>query len=408
MRLLRVLRSQWIQVLLCLLLSLHRTSCVLASESPPTPPNIHAVIVSSSRYWFNYRHAMNALAIYRILKDNGVPDSQIILMIADEYATNARNPFKNGLYANGVDNASWYNQDTEIDYRGADVTVKSFLDATVGAAPRSIQSDSDSNLLIYVSGHGGDQFFKFQDEEEVTSQDVANLLETLSERKRFKKALFIADTCQAFTLFDKVETNNVLALGTSLKGENAYAHHSDPVLGLSVIERWTHGFANQYARSSDPKTTLDQLMVRPFKGKTALGAHVGIKENSIRFKDVLASDFFGTKNHQKQQQRRQSIKHQAAPAEALPSFDPDLSPIKQNLHLLGKSVTTADKKDKGADRKDETARKKRDHDLVDNVSLEPTDASFSALVFGFFGCLLFAQVVERHRQKKGATHIEGS
>ena len=58
------------------------------------------------------------------------------------------------------------------------------------------------------------------------AQDIANLMDKLYEGKKFAKALFIADTCQAFTLFDKVTTPNVMALGTSLIDESAYAHHS--------------------------------------------------------------------------------------------------------------------------------------------------------------------------------------
>jgi glycosylphosphatidylinositol transamidase (GPIT) subunit GPI8 len=40
-----------------------------ASMTTTTSSNIHAVVVSSSRYWFNYGHAMNALGIYRVLKN---------------------------------------------------------------------------------------------------------------------------------------------------------------------------------------------------------------------------------------------------------------------------------------------------------------------------------------------------
>jgi phosphatidylinositol glycan class K len=69
------------------------------------------------------------------------------------------------------------------------------------------------------------QFFKFQDEEELTAQDIANVLDRMNQQKKYGQLLFIADTCQAFTLFDKVTAPNILALGTSLRGENAYAHH---------------------------------------------------------------------------------------------------------------------------------------------------------------------------------------
>lgn len=110
------------------------------------------------------------------------------------------------------------------------MTVQTFMNSLLGIAPRSLQTNSESNLLIYMTGHGGDQFFKFQDEEELTAQDIANLMERLYKGGKFKQALFLADTCQAFTLFDKITTPNVLALGTSLRGENAYAHHVSAVI----------------------------------------------------------------------------------------------------------------------------------------------------------------------------------
>ena len=66
------------------------------------------------------------------------------------------------------------------------------------------------------------------------AQDIANLMDKLHESKKFGTALFIADTCQAFTLFDKVTTPNVMALGTSLIDESAYAHHSKWYLFISL------------------------------------------------------------------------------------------------------------------------------------------------------------------------------
>lgn len=50
-----------------------------AEDIDVDPSNIHAIIVSSSRYWFNYRHAINALGIYEIYRKNGIPNENIIL-----------------------------------------------------------------------------------------------------------------------------------------------------------------------------------------------------------------------------------------------------------------------------------------------------------------------------------------
>ncbi len=78
-----------------MLLLLVQTVLVSTVSSATDPENIHAVLVSSSRYWFNYRHANNILAMYSRLRQNGVPSANIIMMMADEIPSNARNPFKN-------------------------------------------------------------------------------------------------------------------------------------------------------------------------------------------------------------------------------------------------------------------------------------------------------------------------
>ncbi|VEU37417.1 unnamed protein product [Pseudo-nitzschia multistriata] len=200
------------------------------------------------------------------------------------------------MHGEGIEVTGWYNNRTEIDYRGSDVTVQNFLDSILGFAPKSLQSlNEESNLLIYFTGHGGNQFFKFQDEEELTAQDIANLMDRLQDEKKFKKALLIADTCQAFTIFDKLTTPNVLALGTSLIDENAYAHRTDKDLGLGAIERWTHHFIKNYRSSeTDLETTLHQVMVAPFDKRSILMARVGIT-NQSKFKSIKVSEFFGIK-----------------------------------------------------------------------------------------------------------------
>jgi hypothetical protein len=44
-----------------------------------------AVLVSTSRYWLNYRHVVNTFSIYHVVKRLGIPDSNIILMIPGDF-----------------------------------------------------------------------------------------------------------------------------------------------------------------------------------------------------------------------------------------------------------------------------------------------------------------------------------
>ena len=80
--------------------------------------NNWAVLVCSSRYWFNYRHVANVLSMYRSVKRLGIPDSRIILMLSDDMACNSRNPKPATVYNNAHHHINVYGDDVEVDYRG--------------------------------------------------------------------------------------------------------------------------------------------------------------------------------------------------------------------------------------------------------------------------------------------------
>ena len=84
--------------------------------------NNWAVLVCASRYWFNYRHVANVLSIYRSVKRLGIPDSRIILMIADDMSCDARNPKPATIFNNGQHFINVYGDDVEVDYRGSPFT----------------------------------------------------------------------------------------------------------------------------------------------------------------------------------------------------------------------------------------------------------------------------------------------
>jgi Peptidase C13 family len=58
-----------------------------------TDCHLCAVNAQLRRYWFNYRHAANVFSLYHSIKKLGIPDERIILMNADDFACNPRNPY---------------------------------------------------------------------------------------------------------------------------------------------------------------------------------------------------------------------------------------------------------------------------------------------------------------------------
>ena len=129
----------------------------------------------------------------------GIPDSQIILMLADDMACNARNSYKAKMFSNAQHNLDIYGgfEDIEVDYRGTQCNVENVLRVLTGRhdknipASKKLMTDENSNILVYMTGHGGDTFLKFHDKEEIQSQDLADAFAIMHQQVVFCWVFFI-------------------------------------------------------------------------------------------------------------------------------------------------------------------------------------------------------------------------
>lgn len=130
-------------------------------------------------------------------------------MLADDVSCNPRNGFPAAVYANsgrqldlygsGIDAKKTSNDESgiqgvegvEVDYRGYEVNVENFLRLLTGRYPDSLPAskrlltDSSSNIFVYLTGHGGDEFLKFQDNEEVGAHDIGDAIGQMWEKQRY-------------------------------------------------------------------------------------------------------------------------------------------------------------------------------------------------------------------------------
>jgi len=148
-----------------------------------------------------------------------------------------------------------------------------------------------------MTGHGGDEFLKFQDQEEIASQDLADAFAQMHEKQRYNELLFITDTCQANTLYSHIYSPGVIAVGSSEKGENSYSHHGDQDIGVAVIDRFTYyalEYLNRDVADTSSSNTLQQLFQSLSPG--LLMSHAGVRTDLSRrdISDVRVTDFFGS------------------------------------------------------------------------------------------------------------------
>ncbi|KAM9891347.1 hypothetical protein OXX79_010785 [Metschnikowia pulcherrima] len=262
--------------------------------------NNWAVLVSTSRFWFNYRHMANTLSLYRTVKRLGIPDSQIILMLADDIACNPRNAFPGTVFNNMDQAIDLYGDDIEVDYRGYEVTVENFIrlltDRWDANHPRSkrLLTDENSNIFVYLTGHGGDEFLKFQDAEEIGAYDLADAFQQMHEKKRYREIFFMIDTCQANTMYERIYSPNILSVGSSRLDESSYSHHSDLEVGVAVIDRFTYytlEFLEKIEKNS--MVTMDKLFAEfTFEN---VHSNPGIRTDLFArdVSTVRLTDFFG-------------------------------------------------------------------------------------------------------------------
>ncbi|KAI7863951.1 peptidase C13 family-domain-containing protein [Spinellus fusiger] len=283
---------------LCLALSQEEQAENFFSQGGHT--NNWAVLVCTSRFWFNYRHVANTLSMYRTVKRLGIPDSNIILMLADDVSCNARNKYPATVYNNAARFLDLYGDNVEVDYRGYEVTVENFIRMLTGRVspdtPRSkrLLSDDRSNILVYMTGHGGDEFLKFQDAEEISAYDLADAFKQMSEKKRYNEIFFMIDTCQANTMYSKFDSPNILATGSSQLGESSFSHHTDYEIGVAVIDSYTYynlEFLENINMASNK--TLQDLF--DTYDPVQISSHPGIRSDLFHrpLDKVKVTDFFG-------------------------------------------------------------------------------------------------------------------
>ena len=288
-----------------------------------------AVVLGSSRYYHNYRHMANVLAIYDIMKSVGMPDERIVVMGARDAACDVRNPFPADVVAgtssdkkhsNHLTKMELFSEDVIIDYKGLDVSVESFTRVMTGrhdeGTPASMRmdSDEDSNVFVYLTGHGGDGFFKFHDVEELTAVDMAAIINDMAARTRYKEMLVFVDTCQAETMFELVTAPRVTVISSSLRGENSYAYNVNTTLGVAPMDRFTlkvlHFFeqrrpwADSHARLTvgDLIGTLDRRFLMSNVG-------VWMSPGARRPEEILLTDYFAPSAHMHTRNRAQTQTH---------------------------------------------------------------------------------------------------
>lgn len=196
----------------------------------------YSVLISTSFLYHNYRHNSNVVALKRLLMDNGYEGRHICAFTRDDVTGDSRNPYKEeGLLCVG-DYLLRRGRDFAVERRSS--TYWDVLALLSGKDAKLLGLDESSNLLIYITGHGGEGFIKFCNRSYFYRDDLTNCILKIQEARRVNKILVIVDTCQADTLLDhrRLAGQNISVITTSEQGRSSMSLESNDDFGVFPID----------------------------------------------------------------------------------------------------------------------------------------------------------------------------
>ncbi|XP_058262728.1 legumain-like [Hemibagrus wyckioides] len=203
------------------------------------------LLAAGSTGWENYRHQANVCHAYQVMRQNGIPDEQIVVMMYDDIAYNIDNPDTGKI----INEPSGPNVYTGVpkDYTGEEVLAGNFLavlcgdsDAVKKPGPKKvIQSGENDTVFIYISGQGRPGLFSFPNST-LYAHDLINTVRTMSSNGKFSKMVIYTESPNSGSMLNQLNNSNVYGVSACRPAENSYVYHYDQRLQTYVSDLFTH------------------------------------------------------------------------------------------------------------------------------------------------------------------------
>jgi len=254
--------------------------------------DLQAVIIATTMGWGNYRHQSDALAIYNLLRENGVRDENIILFLVDDIPSSEMNPLPGTVRheAGGVNNRDG----VKIDYFGDKVTAQNLLNILTGKAtnntPLVLNSSRSTDVLLYVVGHGDIGEIPFADGNPLSSEVLAETITNMYQLGRYRQMLIITELCFGASMAEYIEAPAVLYISAATEMEQSFGTNYDSEVGTWLADDFTYQTIATVSRN--PWMYLTDFYTEIY-GKVS-GSHVQMKnhENFGDIRSIRISDFF--------------------------------------------------------------------------------------------------------------------
>lgn len=242
----------------------------------------YALLVAASNTWENYRHQADILNIYQILKNLGYDDDHIVLIMEDDLVQNSQNPYKGEVRR--YDEKNLY-ENVKIDYKLKDLESGDITKILMGQKnsklKRVIEADSNTNILVFWSGHGAPEFLGWGEKSVFSYNQMQATLKELHDGAKYRKMLWLIEACFSASVCKAAEDNDIpgiMCLTAANENETSkadvYNHTYDVYMTNRFSEILTEQLDKIIPKTSDKKNDITLSDLYYYLFKYTLGSHV--------------------------------------------------------------------------------------------------------------------------------------
>jgi phosphatidylinositol glycan class K len=219
-----------------------------------------AVVFSTSSRWFNYRHAANAFNVANILLKNKVQPKNLFLAVGENPVYNVRNPYPGKIYVDDQRSIDVYVTPNISD---DNVDIKTFrnvlLRGPVSHDVSPLVKMNGGRMLLYLTGHGGDEFLKFREIDQMKAKEFAEIISGMKRNLKFDELLIILDTCEALSMFKYIDTQGITIIVSSEIRQKSLSTHYDKEYNIPLSDMFTFTMCD-LIRKMNPSSSLNELV----------------------------------------------------------------------------------------------------------------------------------------------------
>jgi legumain len=198
-----------------------------------------AVLVAGSKGFYNYRHQADVCHSYHLIKAQGIPEEQIIVMLYNDAAWDHENPLPGTLY--NKQNGKNYYEGCKIDYHGDELNKDNFFAILTGnskelkladnsnSTRKVLKSDENSKLFLFFCDHGAPGHIMFPDSV-IYADDLNKTFMQMHENKMYGEFVVFIEACESGSLFQNMnlESINIWALTATNATSPSYGTYCFP------------------------------------------------------------------------------------------------------------------------------------------------------------------------------------